>query len=259
MGSKNKASFKEWVKNWGSNVSVNPTSIEEETSSFFQQLQDGYDVCFPPQKVKLKKIDLEKPWLNNNIILSKIKERNRLYTISLKRPEHTQIHQERLKKLTQEVKDLRKNLKKRFFAQKLQEAGNNSKSAWNIIHRFIGKAVVTENTCNTFFKDGERISDDSDIAESFCTFYSSIALDTIDMSERYATWERLLYKNAISSIGKTTLKLGKPLKASQEINRLRQERKEMKRMYRAETDPIRKKETVRKYIAKQKEIKEQAI
>ena len=72
---------------------------------------------------------------------------------------------------------LRRHPKKTFFAQQLNEAGTNTKSAWKVIHEFLGKSNSTKAPSTTFFKNGESITGDSNIAESFCDYFSSIASD----------------------------------------------------------------------------------
>ena len=72
---------------------------------------------------------------------NKIKERNRLYALKLKR-----VHglspgdADRLGLLTSEIGTLKRDLKKSFFARQLDVAGKNSKAAWRVLHGFIGKA-----------------------------------------------------------------------------------------------------------------------
>ena len=152
-------------------------SLKEDASAFIEQLQDGYNNCFPTKLVRIKDIDIRKPWLHNAEILSKIKERNRQYTLSLKNSPNAYLHQERFKQLSKDVNNLRKNLKKNYFAEKLNEAGTNTKQAWKVIHEFLGKSNKTKNPNTTFFKNGEAISGESNIAESFCDYFSSIATD----------------------------------------------------------------------------------
>ena len=175
LGSKNKAKFREWVRNWGPSVSLNANTIEEDASVFFQHLKQGYDACFPPKQVRLKRIDIEKPWLHNEEMLSKLKERNRLHASTLKNPLNADSHQERLKHLGRKINSLRRKLKKTYFSQKLEQAGKNTKLAWRAIHSFIGKPGKEENNCSSFFKDGDTITGDFNIAESFCDFFSNIA------------------------------------------------------------------------------------
>ena len=73
----------------------------------------------------------------------------------------------------------------------------------------------------------------------------------VSISERYAKWEKLLFKAAISTIGKTTVKPGRPVRATQAMKKLREERKERKKMLEDEKCPIKKKEKLECYIEKQ--------
>ena len=54
------------------------------------------------------------------------------------------------------------------------------------------------------------------------------------ITERYISWEKLLYKAAISSIGKTTIKNNKKPETSACMKLLRQERRELKRQFEME-------------------------
>ena len=77
------------------------------------------------------------------------------------------------------------------------------------------------------------------------------------ITERYTAWEKLLYQAAISTIGKTTYKVGKPPKASSTVVNLRKERRRLKNAFEKETCRVKKKERRNEYIQKQREIKEQ--
>ena len=79
------------------------------------------------------------------------------------------------------------------------------------------------------------------------------------ISERYKKWEKLLYKIAITTIGKTTVRVNKPPKSSEKLEQLRKERRECKRQLHAETSPTKKPEKLDAYVKKQIEIKECVI
>ena len=79
------------------------------------------------------------------------------------------------------------------------------------------------------------------------------------LTDRYTKWEKLLYKAAITTIGKTTLKNKGPQKASEDIKRLRMERREKKKEFEKETSPGKKKTRMHEYIQKQIEIKEKVL
>ena len=79
------------------------------------------------------------------------------------------------------------------------------------------------------------------------------------ISERYTGVEKLLYKAAISTIGKTTYKPSGLPKVSGDMKSLRNERRALKKEFEQETDPCKKKEKMESYIKKQHEIKELAV
>ena len=86
----------------------------------------------------------------------------------------TPARSQELKRMTAEVNSLRRQLKKSFFARELDEAGKNSKAAWKVLHDFVGKPGREEITCKTFIHDDKTITEDADIADAFCDFYTEI-------------------------------------------------------------------------------------
>ena len=81
----------------------------------------------------------------------------------------------------------------------------------------------------------------------------------ISITDRYSAWEKLLYKAAISTIGKTTVKPKRIQNGSEEIKSLRKERRELKKAFETEKDKEKKKEKMEKYIRKQQEVRECAV
>ena len=69
----------------------------------------------------------------------------------------------------------------------------------------------------------------------------------------------MLYKIAISTIGKTTVNHNRPPPASEEIQFLRQERRKLKNEFETEQDKQRKKEKQTLYVNKQKEIRDRLL
>ena len=120
-----------------------------------------------------------KPWLNDARLIGKIKERNRLYALKLKNSNvMTPGSLADLRRLTNEVNHLRRDLKRSFFAKRLDEAGKNSKAAWRILHQFIGKPCGGgDDPCRTFVHGGATITGDSRIAESLCDFFTKVGPD----------------------------------------------------------------------------------
>ena len=114
--------------------------------------------------------------MDDDTLKDKIKERNRLYALKLRgKIEQVPDGVDRLRLLNLEVGKLRHQLKRSFFAEKLSKAGKNSKAAWRVLHDFIGKLGKGGGVnCRTFSCDGRVLTRDSDIAESFCEFFSNI-------------------------------------------------------------------------------------
>ena len=101
-------------------------------------------------------------------ILRKLKKNN------LYRRHHsgnlTQEELDRLKALTSEVTKLRKKLKYDHFARKIEKAGKDSRTAWRVIHDFLGKPGRNASPCHVFAHNDGPVPKDS-ISESFSLFY----------------------------------------------------------------------------------------
>ena len=71
----NKKKFRDWLSVWGETFDAQSNSIKEDCSRFRNEFRDAYNSFFPQKRVKVRKIDMLKPWLNNEILLSKVKVR----------------------------------------------------------------------------------------------------------------------------------------------------------------------------------------
>ena len=47
MGRQNKSKFKDWLKSWGNQVSLRADNVEEDATTFIEQLKHEYNKCFP--------------------------------------------------------------------------------------------------------------------------------------------------------------------------------------------------------------------
>ena len=73
MGIKNKERFRNWVQDWGRDFAPGVDSIVEDAIRFRNEFRDGYNKCFPQKRVKIRRIDIRKPWLNDDTLKGKIK------------------------------------------------------------------------------------------------------------------------------------------------------------------------------------------
>ena len=76
-----------------------------------------------------------------------------------------------MKKLAYDITRTRRNLKKANFSKKLNEAGENTRQAWNVIRDFIGKPRKATIHNKVFKHNDDCLTKDND---AFCHFYSSI-------------------------------------------------------------------------------------
>ena len=171
IGSKGKEKFRAWIKHWGKSFVPRPDSIAEDAARFRNDMRDQYNVCFPQRKVKIRKIDEKKPWLNDPELIGLIKERDKLYARNLKQPGGLlQTDLDRLQAFSADVNKRRKDMKKSFFAERLGEAGKDAKKAWSVIHGFTGKQQKNNISCRTFEDGGASITGDQAIADSSRVF-----------------------------------------------------------------------------------------
>ena len=158
----NKERFRQWVNDWGSDLVIKSDSVAEDCVKFRNEFRDEYNTCFPLIKVRLRRADLTKPWLNDASLIGKIRERNRLFALHVKETDgFTADGLVNLRRLTREVNHLRRDLKKSHFARLLDETGKDCRAAWKVLHSFIGKPCKGGVPSRTFFKDKEPVMWDS--------------------------------------------------------------------------------------------------
>ena len=175
IGDQGKEKFRLWVKQWGDSFAPRADSVAMDAARFRNELRDEYNKCFPLKKVKVRKIDETKPWLNDRELLALMRKRDGLYVRNLKRPGGLpQAGLDLLRTLSAEVNRRRKDLKRSYFAQGLSDAGKNSREAWRVLHSFIGKQSKVGASCRTFDSGGVPITGDQAIADYFCDFFAHI-------------------------------------------------------------------------------------
>ena len=86
IGDKGKERFREWLGNWGESFAPRVESVAEDAAGFRNELRDEYNKCFPQKRVRVRRIDKTKPWLNDAELLGLIKRRDVLYARNLKHP-----------------------------------------------------------------------------------------------------------------------------------------------------------------------------
>ena len=101
--------------------------------------------------------------------LALMKKRDRLYARNLKKPGGLgQADIVKLRELTALVSRRCRDMKRAYFAERLNDAGSNSKKAWEVLHSFIDKQGKGGAPCRTFEKEGTLITRAITLGPKFC-------------------------------------------------------------------------------------------
>ena len=95
---------------------------EGNVARFRNSFRDMYDEVFPWVEDKRRKVDEEKPWLDDGEFKELVREKGRLYSRKIKGV----IGEEegrRLVEVNREVNSMRRRLKREYFNQRLGEIG----------------------------------------------------------------------------------------------------------------------------------------
>ena len=133
-----------------------------------------YNDCFPLKKVTRKQRRFKKPWLTKALLKS-IKTKNKLYKKYLQVPtvDNSSLYKTYKNKLNH---DYTLRLAKRwYYEKKLEEyAKSNTHATWKILNKVLNRKK-SRPQLNTIFKsDGQEISDPVEVANRFCSYFSSI-------------------------------------------------------------------------------------
>ena len=96
----------------------------------------------------------------------------------------------------------------------------------------------------------------SELRKSIPVAEDIMANTNTSISDRYEKWEKIIYKAAIKSIGRTTYKNKTGIQSSEQVKKLRKEKTELKKQFEEEQEHALKGEKLDQYMSKQKEIKD---
>ena len=168
------AKFAEQLKAW-SYDEERAKGIDYNVAKFRNQFRDMYNENFPQVESKKRARDREKPWLDNDEFKSLIEKKERLYKKKLKGL-LTEVESRELQETNREVNRKRKNLKRQYFKEKLDERIGDLRATWEVLGEALTgrKGKDRSSTCRYFFENGEGITDGQKIAKGFCDFYCQV-------------------------------------------------------------------------------------
>ena len=154
------------------------TDPELAFNSFFDQLKAAGSLAFPTTEVKApKNKNRHKPWMTPSL-LSSNKIKNILFSKKLKSPTASNISQFQL--YNKVLKKCLRHAKKLFYIEAFDSARTNLKTTWNLINEVSGRSKPSIPLGKTFVINGHLNSNQSDVAEGFNKFFSSIGPSLAD-------------------------------------------------------------------------------
>ena len=165
--------FAEEIEGWVFDE-VRAQGVEANVGRFRNEFRDMYDTAFPWVKSKKRKIDIEKPWLDDPEFKELLQEKSKLYSKKIK-GELSVEQKAELDNLCKMVNRTRQRLKRAYFHEKIEEAKGDLKTTWEVLGEVINRRKRKETaTCRYFEKDGVGITEGEKISEEFCKFYCGV-------------------------------------------------------------------------------------
>ena len=154
---------------------VRALGAEANVAKFRNEFRDLYDSAFPWVKNKKRRIDEEKPWLDDVNFKALTKEKARLYSKKIKLGLHLEEEKE-LAEVTKEVNKMRRSLKREYFRERFEGVKGDLKATWEVLGEALKGRKPTKGgePCRYFTKDGVGLTDGGEIADGFCNFYCGV-------------------------------------------------------------------------------------
>ena len=109
---------------------------------------------------------------SKTLLLKPIKTKNKLYKKHLQVP--TVDNASLYKRYKNKLNDTLRLAKRRYYEKKLEDAKSNTHATWKILNEVLNRKK-SRPQLNTIFKsDGQEISDPVEVADRFCSYFSSI-------------------------------------------------------------------------------------
>ena len=129
---------------------------------------------FSVKKVSRKQSRLNKPWLSN-VLIKCITKKNSLYKKYLRNP--TMDRQSIYKSYKNKLNHSLRIAKRLYNEKKWNNVQSNTRAAWKVLNEILNRSKRNSNRCSTFKADDREISDPVEIANKFCSYFSSIGLN----------------------------------------------------------------------------------
>ena len=156
---------------------IHQTSCPNDAYNKFMNLyKNAFEKAFPLKRSKIQRKNITRePWFTTGLLASS-KTRRKLLTKKLQKPTEQNIQTyKNYNKLYNKTKRI---MKLNYFKNILNENKYNIKNTWKILRRIISKQNDKSSYPSTFSINSNPVTNKSDIAESFNSYFSRIGIQT---------------------------------------------------------------------------------
>ena len=78
------------------------------------------------------------------------------------------------KSYTKKLNHSLRTAKRLYYEKKLNNVQSNTRATWKVLNEILNRSKRNSNRCSTFKADDREITDPVEIANKFCSYFSSI-------------------------------------------------------------------------------------
>lgn len=150
----------------------NEQNPQQAYSKFYDILYSAFDNSIPIKNQSSKDYKASQvPWVTREILASR-KVKNKLYKRFIKNP--TETNEKNYKVYRNKFNKIKRNAKKMYYSNKLNELKGNLRHTWKLINEIINKTKSRSELPSNFLKEDNLISDPLEIANYFNEYFVNI-------------------------------------------------------------------------------------
>ena len=196
----NEREFEETLKelNWNNILKTEDKDPNKSMDNFYQQINYLLDEFAPYKKITKKQFRLKsKPWINNEI-LTKIKQRDKLFHKYCKEKDSNkkvELHNE-YKIIRNVITKLKRNSKIEFYKNYFQMNTNKLSAVWKGIRALVNLNTKTRKDIKIIDVKGANITDPKNIAQHFNEYFTNVG-PSIDKKIHQSKYDFHHYLNKV--------------------------------------------------------------
>ena len=185
--SRNREILTDTLSNFDWGLVLMESSAETAYNLFSESLFRIYDDCIPVRNITAKRLDVTKPYINDNIKAA-LKLKHKLQKLFNKRPIS---YGDQYRAARNKVNSLIKAAKANYFKDKLKQTEGDAKGTWEVINTLMGRKSKPGST-DSLSVDGEDISDKDRISQCFNKYFSCVGSDLASKITNCGNWGKYL-------------------------------------------------------------------